>query len=233
MIHASNSIIKSSHAIPTTGIAPTVNTTGQIKVSAFVPISELIAKHISPIPSTIFRLFQSVIEARTATHAVFQQIVTEKPVAEIERSNISHKCFIDSLTQAFQILGGGRGRETRTLKQKSETENLTEENIDEVIFANQFSTLNLKESDNEEGAGNSADEEPEINIASASSVRPKKTTKGKGKKGKRGKKGKGKSKPAPKEASLDDIPLESCRIIEDESGIITDYLMAVYSIVKK
>ncbi|KFY30434.1 hypothetical protein V493_01928 [Pseudogymnoascus sp. VKM F-4281 (FW-2241)] len=51
----------------------------------------------------------------------------------------------------------------------------------------------------------------------------------KGKKGKRGKKGKGKPKPGAKEANLDEVPLESYRIIEDEDGLVTDYLIAVYS----
>lgn len=56
-------------------------------------------------------------------------------------------------------------------------------------------------------------------------------SKGKGKKGKRGK---AKRKPKqPIEASLDEVPLESYRIIEDESGTITDYLMAVYSCVRE
>lgn len=51
------------------------------------------------------------------------------------------------------------------------------------------------------------------------------------KKGRRGRKPKGKSKTAvPAPTGLDQVPLESYRIIEDDTGIITDYLMATYSL---
>lgn len=55
IIHASNSIIKAqSSQIRDAGIeAP--NFSGQIKVSEFVPLSTLIAKHISPILPAIYR----------------------------------------------------------------------------------------------------------------------------------------------------------------------------------
>jgi hypothetical protein len=116
MIDTSNSIIKSSSSKPileSSSSAPTlnptpasVNMTGEIPVSAFVPLSNLIAKHINPIPSIIYRLFQSVIDARTATHALFQQIVATKPDPEVEKSNASHRRFIDALTEAFKTLGG-------------------------------------------------------------------------------------------------------------------------------
>lgn len=55
---------------------------------------------------------------------------------------------------------------------------------------------------------------------------------GKGKKGKRGKKKQQKATQPAKE-SLDDVPLESYRIIQDEEGIITDYLMAVFDLVRE
>lgn len=67
----------------------------------------------------------------------------------------------------------------------------------------------------------------------AASVRPKKRSTKKGKKGKRGRKPKGKGKPVVNEPRLDEVPLESYRIIEDETGLVTDYLMAVYSIVRQ
>ncbi|CZR62580.1 uncharacterized protein PAC_12477 [Phialocephala subalpina] len=47
-----------------TGIPPALNTTGEIKLNSQVPLSRFVAKHISPIPSTIYRLFQSVITDR-------------------------------------------------------------------------------------------------------------------------------------------------------------------------
>jgi hypothetical protein len=138
MIHTSNSIIESSSPIP--DAAPTtVNTTGKITVSALVPLSKLIAKRTNPIPSIIYRLFQSVIAARAATHTLFQQIVAKKPDPEIEKSNVSHKRFIDALTEAFNVLGG----EGWVERQKDERNNIDDDNVDEVVFANKFSALDI------------------------------------------------------------------------------------------
>jgi hypothetical protein len=122
------------------------NTTGKITVSALVAISKLVAKHISPIPSTIYPLFQSVIAARKATYELFQQIAAKQPDPEIQRSNASHKVFIDALTEAFEALGG----EVWASKQKPGTAIPDEEDVDEVIFTNQFSALGLDGSDNGE-----------------------------------------------------------------------------------
>ena len=233
MINTSNSIIKSSSSkliLESSSSAPTlnptpasVNMTGEIPVSAFVPLSNLIAKHINPIPSIIYRLFQSVIDARTATHALFQQIVATKPDPEVEKSNASHRCFIDALTEAFKTLGG----EEWASRSKSETSNPDEEDIDEVLFTNKFSTLGIDgPSDGEEG-GDAVEGE-----SNGRPKRPAKNSTAKRKKGKRGKRAKGK-KSAVREANLDEIPLESYRIIEDESGLVTDYLIAIYSLVKE
>jgi hypothetical protein len=233
MIHTSNGIIKSSSSQPipeSSSLAPApnlipgaVNTTGEIPVSAFVPLSKLIAKHINPIPSIIYRLFQSVIDTRTATHALFQQIIAIKPDPEIERSNVSHRYFIDALTGAFEALGGEEWAATP----KSETSNPNEDDIHEVLFMNKFSTLGLDGRSDRETGKDDVEGESESN---GGPKRPINNSTAKGKKGKRGNKAKGK-KSAVKQASFDDIPLESYRIIEDESGLITDYLMAVYSLV--
>jgi len=238
MIHASNSIIKSAQPNAEPAI-PAINTTGQLTVSALVSISKLIANHVNPIPSTICRLFQSVIAARSAAHSLFQQIVTKKPDPAIERSNLSHRKFIDALIEAFEALGG-REWESESKAQKS-----VQEDEDDAIFANKFSTLDVHESkDNDELELEQEDEDDEDNVpgsevhaavAALRSVGPKKSA-GKGKKGKRGKYGKkAKSKkPATIEVSLDDIPLESYRIIDSEDGgLITDYLIAVYSLVEQ
>src|SRR4051812_9694794 len=82
------------------------NTSGQVKVSALEPLSKLIAEHVRPISSTIFRIFQNVISARTAAYRAFQQLVAVKPDFETEESNASHKAFIDALTRAYNVLGG-------------------------------------------------------------------------------------------------------------------------------
>ncbi|OBT60983.1 hypothetical protein VE03_09640 [Pseudogymnoascus sp. 23342-1-I1] len=227
MVHASNSIIKSSAvSIPDA----TLNTTGAIKISAIVPTSKLIAKHINPVPSNIYRLFQSVISVRTATLSLYRQIVSKKPDPEIEKSNDTHKHFIDTLTEAFESLGGNLWAS----QQNPESAPSNGEDEDEVIFANKFSVLGVNDPD-------SGDEEDDAIEGTPSEILPAKHSKkkpaGKGKKGKRGKKGKGKAKakakPDTKEAKLDEVPLESYRIIEDEDGLVTDYLIAVYSLAQQ
>lgn len=246
MIHASNSIVKSLPTPPApTSVTPavTANTTGQIHASDLVPIANLIATHINPIPSTIYRLFQSVIVARTTTHAVFQQIAARKPDPEIEKGNVNHKHFIDTLTEAFEALGG------KTWLDNAQTEGHDEDdNLDLTTVANKFAALSLSRpgddnngEDEEEGEGDDDEEDEEvIEDKTASSARPRqqrsrKSTK-KGKKGKRGKKGRGKTTAkaaVDPETLLKEVPLESYRIIEDETGIVTDYLMAVYSLIQQ
>lgn len=195
-------------------------------MSTLVSISKLIAKHINPIPSTIYTLFQSVIAARTAFHSLFEQSVSNQPDPEIERSNVSHKRFIDALTEAFIELGG----ETWASTQKSEATKPDEENVEEVIFSNAFSALDLTG----HSAGEVLDDSDEAGSNGSSkhesSLRQKKKSTRKRKKGKRGKKTKGKARAAVKEPSLDKVPLESYRIIDEDTGLVTDYLMAVYSL---
>ncbi|KAK6523717.1 hypothetical protein TWF281_001689 [Arthrobotrys megalospora] len=98
-----------------------------------------------------------------------------------------------------------------------------EESLEDVIFTNKFSHLGL--GDEDEG-----ETEEEIERPANSTQARKKASRGK--KGKKGKgKKRGKTKASVKEPTLDGVPLESYRIIEDDTGIVTDYLMIVYAIV--
>jgi hypothetical protein len=227
MIHASNSIIKSPAAASIPGATlTTLNTTGEIKVSALVPTSKLIAEHISPVPSTICRLFQSVIAVRTATHSLFQRTVSKTQDPEIERSNATHKYFIDTLTEAFECLGG----KLWVSQEKSKATPSIEEDEDEVIFSNKFSALGINDSNSGDGSdGDAVEELPDKKPQVKNS---KRKPANKGKKGKRGKKGKSKPKSNAEEIP-DEVPIESYRIIEDTDGLITDYLIAVYSLSKQ
>jgi hypothetical protein len=45
---------------------------------------------------------------------VFQQIVNKKPNLEIERSNVTHKHFINALTEAFDALGSNAQGSNKT-----------------------------------------------------------------------------------------------------------------------
>ena len=221
--HTSNNIIKSFPS----DVSINVNTTGEVRLSTLVSLSGLIAKYIKPIPATIYRLFQSIIAARKETHALFQQVVANCPDPDIEKSNISHKHWIDGLTEAFKALGGDLWGSER----KGEKDGADEEDEDEVIFANKFSALSLSgetKGEDEEDEAEGESDEPSAAAAPARSQQKKSTKK---KKGKRGKKSKGKGKHVAPEPKLEDVPFESYRIIEDETGIVTDYLMAVYSLV--
>ncbi|THC94887.1 hypothetical protein EYZ11_005649 [Aspergillus tanneri] len=194
IIRASNAIIKS--LLNLEDDAPSeLNTTGLITVPGLLSLSKLIAKHINPIPLTIYRLFQS------------------NPDAEIERSNASYKYFINILTEAFKALGG----EDWVSKQKANSDKSEDkENLKQIIFTNKFNVLNLRETKelSEEGDEMSNGEpDKEFKPVAAPRRRQQKKKSGKGKKS-RGKKVKKRQKQAGfEERNLDDVPLESYRII--------------------
>ncbi|KAK4442597.1 hypothetical protein QBC34DRAFT_225015 [Podospora aff. communis PSN243] len=175
-------------------------------------------------PSTILRLFRSVIGARAATHAAFQMMVAKNPDPQVAKSNASHKLFIDALNAAFTALGGEAGIEDEAGGTSPHGE---DPNV--LLLANMYNALSL-----EGQAGNESGEESD-EVAKPSSSAPARRAQprpGKGKKGKRGKK-KQQKVPEPVKESLDDVPLESYRIIQDEEGIVTDYLMAVFDLVRE
>ena len=177
-------------------------------------------------PQTILRLFHSIIEARKETHDFFLKIVASNPDPEIQKNNDSHKHWIDGLTNAFNDLGG----DSWLSKQKNHPD---EPNGDEAetVFVNAFSTLNMDDSEEKQDEDEDEEEEAEQATTPAAVRSSKKKPVKKGKKGRRGRKPKGKSKTAvPAPTGLDQVPLESYRIIEDDTGIITDYLMATYSL---
>jgi hypothetical protein len=150
--------------------------------------------------------------------------VSRKPDPEIERSNTSHKRFIDVLTEAFRALGG----DAWIARQKAATEPLDEEDLDQVIFANQFSLLELDSNEQEEEVDDT--EQSPGRSTNVPANHQWKKSKGSKKHGKRRQRSKKQPQSAVEEPNVEEVPLESYRIIEDESGLVTDYLMAVYSI---
>lgn len=106
-----------------------------------------------------------------------------------------------------------------------------EQEIRQALFANAFSTLQVhgepQDSDQDHN------DNPAPKTASASTPRRKQSRPGKGKKGKRKTAKKQPKAPHVREADLDDVPLESYRIIESEDGVMTEYLMAVYALVRE
>ncbi|KAI5919301.1 hypothetical protein F4810DRAFT_512283 [Camillea tinctor] len=229
IINASNSIKKSLVA---TGHDTTVelNNTGQITVAGLVAMSKLIGQHINTVPPLIYRLLQSIIEARTITYGIFQQATENKPDPEVEKSNASHKYFIDALKEAFEALGG----QAWLSGQKSGDQRGNSDDDDDVnvIFANQFSTLAISQPEGDNDEESTGDEEELIQALKPTTVprRRQQKSSGKGKKAKKGKSKKKQKAAASKQLRLDQVPLESYRIIESEDGIMTDYLMAVYAL---
>ncbi|KAK3950745.1 hypothetical protein QBC32DRAFT_345699 [Pseudoneurospora amorphoporcata] len=238
IVQTSNSIIKSLAASdsPLDGIdgAPMLPlTSAGITVAGLISLSKFVGKHINNVPSTILALFQSVIEARTAAHAAFQQMTARTPDPDVEKSNASHKRFIDALKESFDALGGQNWKPDSSFDEAgflADTEHAKEE-LDRLL-ANRFGALEIHGSaEANDASDQEGPQEVDINLP-----RQRKQAKpGKGKKGKKGKaKKSSKAKAAPpKEESLEGVPLESYRIIQDQDGIITDYLMAVYDLLKQ
>ncbi|KAK1751033.1 hypothetical protein QBC47DRAFT_434777 [Echria macrotheca] len=225
MVQTSNAIIKRCGPSKLGDNAPkSLNTSGAVTVAGLVSLAKFIARHLEKTPSPILRLFQSVINARTATHAAFQMMVANNPDPQVAKSNASHKLFIDALNAAFTALGGKAGIEADDGGSSSD-----EEDPDQLVLANIYLALSL-----EDEAGNESSDEPDEPAKPSSSAPPRRVQPrpGRGKKGKRGKKKQQKATQPAKE-SLEDVPIESYRIIQDEEGIVTEYLMAVWDLVKE
>lgn len=200
-------------------------TTSVITLSTLLDLSKTIPTRIKPIPSTIFRLFQSVIEARSKAFSFYQQVVTDSPDPEIEQSNVRHKAFLDVLQQAFELLGG-----EKWANDSAQTKEQDEEDQEEVIFANKFAKLDVTDAAENAAADVEESEEEKAKENKA----PRKVQPKKGKGGKKKKTKAKKSVPEIKEPGFDDVPLESFKIVEaGEGGLITDYLLAVYSMMEE
>lgn len=211
------------------------STTGGITASSLLPLCTLIAKHIKhdEIPLAVFRLFRSIIDARTSTHASFQQLAAESANPAIQENNVKHKLFIDTLIEAFEILGGKLGEASDKAKfpaaQKSEA--AEQDDLDELLFFNRPSALSLQDTHAE--ASGKSDEEPQKPQAYSSTQQRRQARPRKGKEGRSGKQQKKKQKQPVVQPALEDVPLESYRIIQDPEGAITDYHMALYALVQE
>ncbi|KAF5655312.1 hypothetical protein F25303_720 [Fusarium sp. NRRL 25303] len=204
MINVSNRLLRSTNGEAQSPAS--VNTTGQTTVNGLISMSTLISQHKEPVPNVIYRLFESIIQARSLVSTAFQELMGPDSDEELERSNESHRHFINTLRSAFKILGGEEWEKT------SATTSDDTEDVEQILFANKFQELSV---DKEE----SSDEEDD----------------GKGKKARKYKKPKKGKKQDTQDLATDEIPIESIRIIEDsgEVGLVTDCLLAVYSTVKE
>ncbi|KAL7955682.1 hypothetical protein V8C34DRAFT_290742 [Trichoderma compactum] len=241
IIHASNTILQSSAAAEPGTVEPQShqNVTGQVTVKELVSMAKVISKHTVRIPGAIYRKLQSVTHARMAMYQAFQQLaaLSPKPDPEMEQSNVTHKYFIDALNEVFEIFGGPAWvKEQQRGSKEAEFDAELDAEVEKANFSNKFAALGLGSSAQGEpdtvAVDSSGDEESDEEPKSAAPGQQRRQARpGRGKKkkgGKRAKKSKQTPKPAPQ--TLDQVPLESYRIIENASGIVTDYLLAVYSL---
>ncbi|KAF4341472.1 hypothetical protein FBEOM_4633 [Fusarium beomiforme] len=220
MINVSNRLLRSSNGEAQAALD--VNTTGQTTVNGLISMSTLISERKEPVPNVIYRLFRSIIQARSLVSSTFQQLMGPDSDEELKRSNESHQHFINILRSAFKILGGD---EWQTSHPKTGDDN---DDIEQVLFANKFEKLTV---DNDEES--SDEENDDLSQTHAARKVARKPKGKKGKKTKKYKKPKKGKKQDTKDTAIDEIPIESIRIIEDsgEVGLVTDYLLAVYSTV--
>ncbi|THY50911.1 hypothetical protein D6C97_06868 [Aureobasidium pullulans] len=217
--HASNTIIRALSQEQQDDSAAKVNTTGQVSCKELITMAKRVAANLhEEVPSTIFRLFRSVIKARSKAYEMFRELAATHADEKMEESNTSHKHFIDRLDEAFAILGG----EAWMAKQRAGVEEVEDrDSIERIIFTNPFSALITELS-----ADDPSDDDDDQLLQSSRS-RAKKTFGN----GKRDQKRKKKTKSTPTTISegidLKDIPLESFRILDGPEDLITDYYIAV------
>jgi hypothetical protein len=218
-------IIQTSRTIPS---APVSESSSEITVSTLLALSRIIAARVKPVPTTIYKLFQSVIAARSTAYAFYQQIVSENPSPEIEESNARHKAFLDALIGAFDALDGEEWVKSRAEAQAAGQQKEDEE--DEAIFLNRFEGLRLPAEGEEE-----EEEEEEEEREASKENKPMRPKKGKGKAKAKGKKGKGKGKAPAKmpEPTFKEHPLEAYKLKDDSENAIADMLLAVYCFLKE
>ncbi|RPA83332.1 hypothetical protein BJ508DRAFT_413529 [Ascobolus immersus RN42] len=184
---------------------------------------------LDAVPSTVFRLFRSVIAARSQAYSFFNKITSETPDPQIEKDNAKHKAFLDALEKAFKILGG---EEWLKSKKPSVTKDQMQEEEDN-LFSNMFAKLSISKDYDSDEEENDENQKPDTSASTQTKPRAQPRP-GKGKKSKKAKAKKSKSKGTTTstqvtDTEFEDFPIEAFRIIDDESGEITDYLLAVYA----
>ncbi|KAK0665631.1 hypothetical protein QBC41DRAFT_257934 [Cercophora samala] len=209
MLQTSNDIIKTQMSKACEEQPHKLNKTGQIVVADIIPLCHLIAKYVTNISPSIYRLFQSIIDARTASYSMFQMIAVESQDKDIEKSNSTHKFFIDTLVEALKVLGGSLSKSGASQHADHGTSSVTKEEVEQLIFANRFAAL---QNDKMEESS-----EDEVSQQSSTNQSRKQTRPGKKKNGKKGKKHNHKrQEPSLSGADLKNLPLEDYKFIEQD-----------------
>lgn len=205
------------------------NSTGQTTVAGLLSMSKFIASNSTSdttVPTAIYRLFRSVIDKRSAVWETYQSLANTQSDPEFEESNSGHKAFIDALQEAFEALGGDQWAACPSASQKA-ADHTDEDEIKQALFTNRFSSLGID--GDLQDSGQSDDDVPRKTLHAPAHQKQR----SKPRKGKKGKKKVGKKYPKTthiQQADLEDVPLESYRIIESDFGIMTEYLMAAYGL---
>ncbi|TKX26247.1 hypothetical protein C1H76_1600 [Elsinoe australis] len=224
LVMQSNAIIQAS---PTGTAIMAINTTGQLRISDFVPVSKLISQNTAIVPPNVYQLFRGVIRARVAHHNMFSGMTAQDAAAKT--SNDSHAHFINVLQEAFECLGGTdwlAKSAQRRARPQPRSHTYHHRQLANMTVNNVFSTLDLVE-----GQERSSDKvyvhERRDSVATESST---------SKPARKSKKGKlvntnksGPSKPLADEQPPG-IPLDSYRILDDSGESSSDYGMAVFSL---
>ncbi|KAG9526748.1 hypothetical protein KCV07_g357, partial [Aureobasidium melanogenum] len=136
----------------------------------------------------------------------------------MDKSNETHKYFIDRLVEAFEILGGSQwatNQDTESNKAQ------TREEIEEVIFSNAFSALDIHQ------CADVSDDEADSGTLQATKHSQKSK---KAKCNQRSKQKKNKRTRVANDPDILDVPLESYCLVDGPEGIHADYKMALVSV---
>ncbi|TDZ24357.1 hypothetical protein Cob_v003445 [Colletotrichum orbiculare MAFF 240422] len=205
--------------------------TGTMNVAALVALAELISRHTDAVymSGATFRMLLSIIQSRKAQHTAFVDHLSIFPDAEIQRSNDSHKHFIDTLIKVFTILGGNAWLDQQ-MAFNNLTTNVTHERdveeVKEIIFSNKFASLKL-----DHGEDN-VESDSDSDTSTLGPALPKKSKKRRGKGKKKQKKKKKGLKQDAKQSKVarleaDEVSLDSYRILEEDDDLMTSYVTAV------
>ncbi|KAK2608380.1 hypothetical protein QQS21_003066 [Conoideocrella luteorostrata] len=228
LVTASNAVLSARD------VKATLNTTGKLFASEFVPAAKLIAKHMKETPCEILNLLKSVIKLRSSRYEEFQRRVSANPNFEMGKSNGSHKHFIDILSQTFDILGGEKRLKDEKARRKTKQEAETTKVDFQTMCSNVFSHLNLHGiEDSDEGSdGGSSCTTEQRNLPKR--FPGKACSKGSKRKGGKGKSARKKANVSSQQKHLiNKIPVEKYGIAGDDSQLEAEYFLAAAAMLEQ
>ncbi|KAK4663563.1 hypothetical protein QC763_609510 [Podospora pseudopauciseta] len=147
MIQTSNNIIKAHKAEIAELQSHELNKRGQIRVDGIVPLCGLIAKHVTNVSPSIYRLFQSIIDARTASYSRSQRVAIQIQDKNVEECNSTYKFFIDTLVAVLEALGSTPSKPGASQNADHGASSVSKEEAKQLISANRFVPLQNGEID--------------------------------------------------------------------------------------